>query len=63
VLLQGDGGIGAVVLAESQGDGGIGAVVLAEIEWAVKAFRPIALVSTSRTKTATTNHLDMDPSE
>ena len=59
---QGVGGIGAVV-ADSHGVGGIGAVVKTEIEWVVKAFRPIALVSTSRTKTATTNHLDMDPSE
>jgi len=62
VVNQGDGGIGAVV-AVSHGDGGIGAVVMAEIEWAVKAFSPIALVRTSSTKTTTTNHLDMDPSE
>lgn len=63
MLNQGDGGIGAVVLADSHGLGGIGAVVLAEIEWAVKAFSPIALVSTSNTKTTRINHLDMDPSE
>ena len=60
---HGDGGIGAEVNAASHGDGGIGADVLAEIEGAVKAFSPIALVNTISTKTATTNHLDMDPSE
>ena len=53
---QGDGGIGAAVLATNQGDGGIGAAVFS-------ALRPIAPVKTSRTNTATSDHLDIDPSE
>jgi hypothetical protein len=31
-------------------------------EWVVKDFRPIALVSTSKTNTATISHLFIDPS-
>jgi hypothetical protein len=57
VLAQGAGGTGAVVLA--QGAGGTGAVVLAT----VIPFRPTALANTNMAKTATTNHLLMDPSE
>jgi len=57
VLAQGVGGTGAVVLA--QGVGGTGAVVLAT----EMAFRPTALANTNMTKTATTNHLLIDPSE
>jgi hypothetical protein len=63
VFSHGEGGIGPVVLAANQGDGGIGPVVFASVLWVVKAFRPIALVKTSRTRTATTIHLFMDPSE
>lgn len=70
VFDQGDGGIGAAVLATSQGDGGIGAAVFAAnqgdggIGAAVfSALTPIALVKTSRTNTATSDHLDIDPSE
>jgi hypothetical protein len=54
---HGEGGIGALVLAASQGDGGIGALVFAS------ACTPIALVNTSKTNTATNDHLDIDPSE
>jgi hypothetical protein len=62
VLAHGVGGMGAVVLA--QGVGGIGAVVFAITPgWVVKAFKPIALVSTNKAKTTTTNDLDIDPSE
>jgi uncharacterized membrane protein YczE len=62
VLAHGVGGIGAVVLA--QGVGGIGAVVFAITPgWVAKAFKPIALVSTNKAKTTTTNDLDIDPSE
>jgi len=62
VLAHGVGGMGAVVLA--QGVGGIGAVVFAITPgWVTKAFKPIALVSTNKAKTTTTNDLDIDPSE
>ena len=67
---QGDGGIGALLLATSQGDGGIGALLFAsQGEGGIgallfaSALRPIALVKTSRTNTATSDHLDIDPSE
>lgn len=60
VDIHGVGGTGALVLATNQGVGGTGALVLA-IVWVTTAFRPIALVKTSRTKTATTNHLFIDP--
>jgi hypothetical protein len=63
VFRQGEGGTGAVVLAINQGDGGTGAVVLASVEWVVKAFRPMALVTTSRARTSNISHLFMDPSE
>ena len=73
VLAQGVGGIGAVVLAHgvggmgavvlAHGVGGIGAVVFAITPGWVRAFKPIALVSTNKAKTTTTNHLDIDPSE
>jgi hypothetical protein len=43
----------------AQGAGGTGAVVLAT----VIPFRPTALANTNMAKTATTNHLLMDPSE
>jgi hypothetical protein len=56
---QGDGGIGADVLTD-HGDGGIGAEVFAS-DWVDKAFRPIALVRTSNTKTATTRPLFTEP--
>ena len=57
VLAQGVGGTGADVLA--QGVGGTGADVLA-IEM---AFKLTALANTIMAKTATTNHLLIDPSE
>jgi len=57
VLAQGVGGTGADVLA--QGVGGTGADVLAS----VMAFRPTALANTNMTRTATANHLLIDPSE
>jgi hypothetical protein len=57
VLFQGVGGTGADVLA--QGVGGTGADVLAN----VIAFKPTALAITDMTKTVTTNHLLIDPSE
>jgi hypothetical protein len=63
VFAHGVGGIGPLVLADSHGVGGIGPLVFARVGWAVKALRPIALVSTSKAKTTTTNHLDIDPSE
>ena len=53
-------GIGADVLAH--GVIGIGADVFARREWVAKAFRPIALVRTKSTNTATTSHLDIYPS-
>ena len=61
VFRQGVGGIGLVVLAANQGVGGIGLVVFASVEWVVKAFKPIALVSTNSTSKATVNHLFIDP--
>ena len=65
VFAHGVGGIGALVLASNHGVGGIGALVFAITPgcWVVKAFRPIALVSTNNAKTTTTNDLDIDPSE
>lgn len=64
VFAHGVGGIGALVLASSQGVGGIGALVFAITPgWVAKAFKPIALVSTNKAKTTTTNDLDIDPSE
>jgi hypothetical protein len=63
VFAHGVGGIGPLVLADSQGVGGIGPLVFARIGWAVMAFNPIALVRTNKAKTTTTNHLDIDPSE
>ena len=62
MFAHGVGGIGPLVLADSQGVGGIGPLVLARVGWDVKAFRPIALVSTNKAKTTTTNPLDIDPS-
>jgi hypothetical protein len=44
--------------------GGTGPLEIASVAWdIVKAFSPIALVSTSSTNTTTINHLFMDPSE
>ncbi|MGH9708709.1 MAG: hypothetical protein ACRD5R_18325, partial [Candidatus Acidiferrales bacterium] len=63
VFRQGVGGIGLVVLAANQGVGGIGLVVFASAEWVVKAFKPIALVSTNSTSKAITSHRFIDPSE
>ena len=50
VFAHGAGGIGADVFTD-QGAGGIGAEVFAS------AFKPAALVNTSRTKATTTSHL------
>jgi len=61
VFAHGVGGIGLLVFANNQGVGGIGLLVLANVEWVAKAFRPTALASTSNTKTATINHLFIDP--
>jgi hypothetical protein len=56
-IIHGVGGTGADVLADSQGVGGTGALVLATLGWVTRAFRPIALVRTNRTRTVTTIHL------
>jgi len=69
VFAQGEGGIGPLVLAASHGDGGMGPLVFAHGEGGIGplvfaiALRPIALVSTSRTNTATRDHLLIDSSE
>ena len=61
VFVHGVGGIGLLVLTANQGVGGIGLLVLASVTWVPKAFRPTALVRTSRTKTTTISHLFIDP--
>ena len=61
MFAQGVGGIGAPVFATSHGVGGIGAPVLASVVRVARAFRPTALVRTSKTKTTTINHLLIDP--
>ena len=58
---HGVGGIGPLVFASSHGVGGIGPLVFANVEWVAKAFRPTALVRTSKTKTTTITHLFIDP--
>jgi hypothetical protein len=69
LFAQGEGGIGPLLLAASQGDGGIGPLEFAQGDGGIgplelaSARRPIALVNTSRTITATSDHLDIDPSE
>jgi hypothetical protein len=63
VFDHGVGGIGPLVFARSHGVGGIGPLVLASVAWVASAFRPTALVKTSNTKTATINHLFIDPPE
>lgn len=63
VLSHTDGGLGPVILAANQGDGGIGLVVFASVEWVVNAFKPIALVKTNKTRSTTSIHLFIDPSE
>jgi hypothetical protein len=61
VFVHGVGGIGPLVLARSHGVGGIGPLVLASVVRVARAFRPTALVRTSKTKTTTINHLFIDP--
>ena len=63
VFAHGVGGIGLPVFASNHGVGGIGLPVLASVEWVDKAFRPTALVRTSKTKTTTINHLFIEPPE
>jgi hypothetical protein len=63
VFAHGVGGIGLPVFAASHGVGGIGLPVLACVGWVESAFRPIALVRTSNTKTTTINHLFIEPPE
>jgi hypothetical protein len=62
-----DGGNGPLEIEGGNGpleieDGGSGPLEIPSADWVVKAFRPIALVSTSSTNTTTINHLLMDPS-
>ena len=57
VFAHGVGGIGLPVFAANHGVGGIGLPVFAS------AFRPTALVRTSKTKTTTINHLFIEPPE
>jgi len=57
---HGVGGIGALVFAH--GVGGIGALVLAKTGWAVRAFKPIALVNVKSPKATATNDLDITSS-